>query len=175
MQVAHVTAPCSHDARWCHRYQEIHIFNCKIACMFTFSNTSYCIWSGDKSAMGCKKWKGITSLPTSFQASWCYLVHPSRWSCQVFAGRCQERVSSCLVHYSQQCGVPTITQRLRHTLASAMMADGIPESPLQRYFRHEHLDPTIIFIEVTVSLLHRDYCQGISVLNPGRKNLSMRE
>lgn len=56
-----------------------------------------------------------------------------------------------------------------------MMADGIPASPLQRYCRHEHLDPTIIFIEVTVSLLRRDYCQGISVLNPGRKNLSKRE
>ena len=58
-----------------------------------------------------------------------------------------------LVHYGQQCGVPVTAQRLRYTFASQMLAAGMPVSSLQRYLGHEHLDTTMIYAEVSDSLL----------------------
>jgi len=79
-----------------------------------------------------------------------------------------------LVHYQQQCGVPVTAQRLRHTFASHMITAGMPVSSLQRYLGHEHLDTTMIYAEVSDSLLRQDYYQGIAALDPGSEKLNLR-
>jgi hypothetical protein len=80
-----------------------------------------------------------------------------------------------LVHYSRQCGVPVTAQRLRHTFASHMLASGMPVSSLQRYLGHEYLDTTMIYAEVSDSLLRQDYYQGIATLDPSSDKLWMSE
>ena len=64
-------------------------------------------------------------------------------------------------------------QRLRHTFASQMLTAGMPVSSLQRYLGHEHLDTTMIYAEVSDSLLCQDYYRGIAALDPGSEKLTM--
>ena len=78
-----------------------------------------------------------------------------------------------LVHYRQQCGVAVTAQRLRHTLASQIIAAVILVSSLQRYLGHEHLDTTMIYAEVSDPLLRQDYYQGITALDPGSEDLTI--
>ena len=42
----------------------------------------------------------------------------------------------------------------------------MPVSSLQRYLGHEHLDPTMVYAEVSDPLLRQDYYQGIAALDP---------
>jgi hypothetical protein len=52
-----------------------------------------------------------------------------------------------------------------------MLTAGMPVSSLQRYLGHEHLDTTMVYVEVSDPLLRQDYYQGITALDPTSENL----
>jgi len=54
-----------------------------------------------------------------------------------------------------------------------MLTAGMPVSSLQRYLGHEHLDTTMVYVEVSDPLLRQDYYRDIAALDSTSKNLAV--
>jgi integrase/recombinase XerD len=79
-----------------------------------------------------------------------------------------------LTAYGRQVGVSLSPHRLRHTFASQMLAAGMPVTSLQRYLGHEDINLTMLYAEVSDSMLQRDYYLGITTLDPDSAKLSLK-
>jgi site-specific recombinase XerD len=78
-----------------------------------------------------------------------------------------------LTRYGQQIGISPSPHRLRHTFASQMLAAGMPVTSLQRYLGHEDINLTMLYAEVSDSMLQRDYYRGITLIDPDSANISL--
>jgi integrase/recombinase XerD len=71
-----------------------------------------------------------------------------------------------LRRYGQQAQVAVSPHRLRHTLATHLLNQGMPISSLQRLLGHERLDTTLIYARVHNETVQRDYERAFARLSP---------
>jgi site-specific recombinase XerD len=66
-------------------------------------------------------------------------------------------VQGRLYRYGQQAQVKVSPHRLRHTLATRLLNEGMPITSLQRLLGHEKLDTTLVYARVHNETVRRDY------------------
>jgi site-specific recombinase XerD len=71
-----------------------------------------------------------------------------------------------LNRYGQQAQVQVSPHRLRHTLATRLLNEGMPITSLQRLLGHEKLNTTLIYARVHNETVRRDYERAYSRLSP---------
>ncbi|TEU11900.1 MAG: hypothetical protein E3J21_22495 [Anaerolineales bacterium] len=73
---------------------------------------------------------------------------------------------SRLHRYGQQVQVEVSPHRLRHTLATRLLNEGMPITSLQRLLGHERLETTLIYARVHNETVRRDYERAQARLSP---------
>lgn len=73
---------------------------------------------------------------------------------------------SRLHRYGQQAQVEVSPHRLRHTLATRLLNEGMPITSLQRLLGHEKLETTLIYARVHNETVRRDYERAQARLSP---------
>ena len=68
--------------------------------------------------------------------------------------------------YGQQAQVKVSPHRLRHTLATRLLNEGMPITSLQRLLGHEKLETTLIYARVHNETVRRDYERAQARLTP---------
>jgi len=71
-----------------------------------------------------------------------------------------------LRRYGQQAQVKVSPHRLRHTLATRLLNEGMPITSLQRLLGHEKLETTLIYARVHNETVRRDYERAQARLTP---------
>jgi len=71
-----------------------------------------------------------------------------------------------LRRYGQQAQVQVSPHRLRHTLATRLLNEGMPITSLQRLLGHEKLDTTLVYARVHNETVRRDYERAYARLTP---------
>ena len=71
-----------------------------------------------------------------------------------------------LQRYGQQAQVEVSPHRLRHTLATRLLNEGMPITSLQHLLGHESLDTTLIYARVHNETVRRDYERANARLSP---------
>lgn len=71
-----------------------------------------------------------------------------------------------LQRYGQQAQVAVSPHRLRHTLATRLLNEGMPITSLQRLLGHEKLDTTMVYARVHDETVRRDYERAQARLAP---------
>jgi site-specific recombinase XerD len=71
-----------------------------------------------------------------------------------------------LRRYGQQAQVQVSPHRLRHTLATRLLNEGMPITSLQRLLGHEKLETTLVYARVHDETLRRDYERAQARLTP---------
>jgi len=75
-------------------------------------------------------------------------------------------IQSRLQRYGQQAQVEVSPHRLRHTLATRLLNEGMPITSLQRLLGHEQLNTTLIYARVHDETVRRDYERAQARLTP---------
>jgi integrase/recombinase XerD len=83
----------------------------------------------------------------------------------------QQAVNSSLIwkrlhRYGQQAQVEVSPHRLRHTLATRLLNEGMPITSLRRLLGHEKLETTLIYARVHNETVRRDYERAQARLSP---------
>jgi len=73
-----------------------------------------------------------------------------------------------LRRYGEGAEVEVSPHRLRHTLATRLLNEGMPITSLQHLLGHEQLDTTLIYARVHNETVRRDYEQACARLTPER-------
>jgi site-specific recombinase XerD len=73
-----------------------------------------------------------------------------------------------LRRYGQGVQVEVTPHRLRHTLATRLLNEGMPITSLQKLLGHEQLDTTLIYARVHDETVRRDYERASAHLEPER-------
>jgi integrase/recombinase XerC len=71
-----------------------------------------------------------------------------------------------LRRYGQRAHVEVSPHRLRHTLATRLLNEGMPITSLRRLLGHERLDTTLIYARVYNKTVQRDYEHAYARLSP---------
>ncbi len=71
-----------------------------------------------------------------------------------------------LRRYGQEVQVEVTPHRLRHTLATRLLNEGMPITSLQKLLGHEQLDTTLIYARVHDETVRRDYEMASAHLKP---------
>jgi integrase/recombinase XerD len=71
-----------------------------------------------------------------------------------------------LYRYGQQAQVQVSPHRLRHTLATRLLNEGMPITSLQRLLGHERLETTLLYARVHNDTVRRDYERAQARLSP---------
>lgn len=84
---------------------------------------------------------------------------------------CQQAIHADMVwkrlhRYGQQAQVAVSPHRLRHTLATRLLNQGMPITSLQRLLGHERLDTTLVYARVHNETVRRDYERAYARLTP---------
>ncbi len=84
---------------------------------------------------------------------------------------CQQAINADMIwkrlhRYGQQAQVAVSPHRLRHTLATRLLNEGMPITSLQRLLGHEKLDTTLIYARVHNETVRRDYERAFARLTP---------
>jgi len=77
-----------------------------------------------------------------------------------------DMISKRLHRYGQQAQVAVSPHRLRHTLATRLLNQGMPITSLQRLLGHEKLDTTLVYARVHNETVRRDYERAYARLTP---------
>jgi integrase/recombinase XerD len=75
-------------------------------------------------------------------------------------------IQNRLRRYGQQARVKVSPHRLRHTLATRLLNQGMPITSLQHLLGHEHLDTSLIYARVHDETVRRDYERAQARLTP---------
>jgi site-specific recombinase XerD len=75
-------------------------------------------------------------------------------------------IQNRLRRYGQRAQLKVSPHRLRHTLATRLLNQGMPITSLQRLLGHEHLDTTLIYARVHDETVRRDYERAQARLTP---------
>lgn len=73
-----------------------------------------------------------------------------------------------LRRYGQGVQMEVSPHRLRHTLATRLLNEGMPITSLQHLLGHEQLDTTLIYARVHDETVQRDYERASTRLTPAR-------
>lgn len=71
-----------------------------------------------------------------------------------------------LQRYGEQAQVAVSPHRLRHTLATRLLNEGMPITSLQRLLGHEHIATTLLYARVHNETVRRDFERAYARLNP---------
>ncbi len=69
-----------------------------------------------------------------------------------------------LASYGQQCGVQVSPHRLRHTLATRLVNQGMPILSLRKLLGHQHLNTTQIYARIYDKTLYKQFKEAMSRL-----------
>ena len=83
----------------------------------------------------------------------------------------QQAIQSSMIRgrlnrYGKQAAVKVSPHRLRHTLATRLLNEGMPITSLQRLLGHEKLDTTLVYARVHNETVRRDFEHAQARLTP---------
>jgi site-specific recombinase XerD len=109
--------------------------------------------------------------PTSLVALRTYLPLRGQAQTDHLLIYCQQAIHADMLwkrlhRYGQQAQVAVSPHRLRHTLATRLLNQGMPITSLQRLLGHEKLDTTLVYARVHNETVRRDYERAYARLVP---------